>query len=84
MNAIQQISENGTGVASILASLVVVEFIVIVYQWKHTKDNTVPKSIYETVVSQFSELNKLTDGGFKTLGTSLVELTTIVKERLKG
>lgn len=83
MNAIQQLATNGTGVASILASLVVVEFIVIVYQWKYTKDNTVPKELFYKQEEKFNDLSKITADGFKTLGSSLLEIGTIIKERLQ-
>lgn len=83
MNAIEQLAKSDTGSVGILASLVVIEFIVIVYQWKYTKDNTVPKELFYKQEEKFNELSKTTADGFKVLGSSLLEIGTIIKERLQ-
>lgn len=78
LNAFQQLATENTGVIGLLASLAVVEFAVIVYQWKYTKDNTIPKELFYSQEKKFEDLHKTTNDGFKVLSESLI----IIKERL--
>lgn len=82
MNAIQQLAQNNTGVVGILSTLVLVMFAVIIYQWKHTKDNTVPKDIYKDQSAKFDKLAEVSSNGFSDIGKGISELTATIRERL--
>lgn len=56
---------------------------VVVYQWKYTKDKTVPKEIFDKQEEKFDKLSDAMNQGFKTIGEVVNKIAIVVDERLK-
>ncbi len=73
MNIFNSLAQSNNPVIAILASLVVVLSGVVVYQWKYTKDNTIPKWVFTSLITTNNEMND-----------RIKEMSVIIRERLKG
>ncbi len=71
-NVIAELAQSDNAIIAILAFMVSVLAGVIVYQWRYTNKNTVPKWIWDRLIDKVETLLKIQD---RTL--------TIIKDRLK-
>ena len=71
-NILTTLSQNENPVVAILAFIVLVMFSVIVFQWRHTANNTVPLFIWKGLISKVESLLKISES-----------TATIIDERLK-
>ena len=72
MDFFQTLTTQENAVIAILAAVVVVLSTVVVFQWKHTANKTVPRWIWDELMGK---VNKNVD--------TLTKLGTIIDERLK-
>jgi hypothetical protein len=56
MNVIESLTKSDNPVIALLAFMVLILSGVIVYQWRYTMNNTVPKFIWEDVVKKLDTL----------------------------
>lgn len=71
-NVIENLAQNENPVIALLAFLVLAMFSVIVFQWRHTANNTVPLFIWKSLASKVDDLLKVAES-----------TATIIDERLK-
>lgn len=71
-NIFSELSKGEDPVVAILSFLVLAMFSVIVFQWRHTANNTVPLFIWKSLAGKVDDLLKVAES-----------TATIIDERLK-
>ena len=71
-NVIEQLAQSDNPIIAVLAFLVLAMFSVIVFQWRHTANSTVPLFIWKGLVVKIEDLLKISES-----------TATIIDERLK-
>lgn len=70
--AFNALTKSDNPIIALLASLVVIEAGVIVYQWRYAQNNTVPKWIWDSLSDKISKILEIQE-----------KMLVIIDERLK-
>lgn len=71
-NAFQMLAKSDNPVIALLASIVLIQAGIIVYQWRYTQSNTVPKWVFDMLMNKVEAILK-----------TVSDMTVVINERLK-
>lgn len=70
-NVFQALANSDNSTIAILASIVLVQAGIIVYQWRYTQQNTVPKWVFDLLMQKVESILKIVS-----------DMTVVINERL--